>query len=201
MCRLGAGDGRLGGRQQPRAGGLRAMAACPREQSLLLDLPLLLRSRSDRLEGVALADFGIRSAAGCQLISPTRRRGLPDRSARQLERGCCSPCTAENLPHGRRRPRPLRRYRPDRDSHGRVQLSSTAHSGPPDETAALWDYSRRWGRPRWTYIFGLSWAAGDHISAERYSDRYDGALGPAAQSGSSGLGAPSSSPPALTQRV
>jgi pimeloyl-ACP methyl ester carboxylesterase len=47
-----------------------------------------------------------------------------------------------------------------------------------DETAALWDYFvREHGRPDWTYASGLSmggWSA--HIAAERYGDRYDGAL-------------------------
>jgi len=47
-----------------------------------------------------------------------------------------------------------------------------------DETAALWDYFvRRHGRPDWTYASGLSmggWSS--HIAAERYGDRYDGAL-------------------------
>lgn len=48
-----------------------------------------------------------------------------------------------------------------------------------DETAALWDrFVRKHGRPSWTYIAGQSmggWAA--HIAAERYADRFDGALG------------------------
>jgi hypothetical protein len=48
-----------------------------------------------------------------------------------------------------------------------------------DETAALWDhFVRRHGRPTWTYVSGLSmggWAT--HIAAERYGDRFDGALG------------------------
>jgi hypothetical protein len=47
-----------------------------------------------------------------------------------------------------------------------------------DETAALWDhFVRTHGRPVRTYVSGLSmggWAT--HISAERYGDRYDGAL-------------------------
>ena len=54
-----------------------------------------------------------------------------------------------------------------------------------DETAALWDhFARRHGRPRWTYVAGLSmggWAA--HIAAERYGDRFDGALGLCGASG------------------
>jgi pimeloyl-ACP methyl ester carboxylesterase len=47
-----------------------------------------------------------------------------------------------------------------------------------DETAALWDYFvREHGRPDRTYVSGLSmggWSS--HIAAERYGDRYDGAL-------------------------
>ena len=47
-----------------------------------------------------------------------------------------------------------------------------------DETAALWDhFARRHGRPTWTYAAGFSmggWSA--KIAAERYGDRYDGAL-------------------------
>lgn len=47
-----------------------------------------------------------------------------------------------------------------------------------DESAALWDYFvRAHGRPDWTYASGLSmggWSS--HIAAERYGDRYDGAL-------------------------
>ncbi|MDQ1433856.1 MAG: hypothetical protein QOF59_672 [Actinomycetota bacterium] len=48
-----------------------------------------------------------------------------------------------------------------------------------DETAALWDYFvTKHGRPMWTYAMGLSmggWAT--HIVAERYANRFDGALG------------------------
>jgi hypothetical protein len=48
-----------------------------------------------------------------------------------------------------------------------------------DETAALWDHVvAEIGRPRWTYVSGFSmggWAT--NIAAERYGDRYDGALG------------------------
>jgi pimeloyl-ACP methyl ester carboxylesterase len=47
-----------------------------------------------------------------------------------------------------------------------------------DETAALWDlFAREHGRPDFTYASGLSmggWSS--HIAAERYDDRYDGAL-------------------------
>ena len=47
-----------------------------------------------------------------------------------------------------------------------------------DETAALWDYFvRTYGRPEWTYATGQSMGgAASHIAAERYPDRFDGAL-------------------------
>src|SRR4029079_3305114 len=47
-----------------------------------------------------------------------------------------------------------------------------------DETAALWDYvARKYGRPTWTYITGWSMGgAATHVAAERYGNRFDGAL-------------------------
>lgn len=48
-----------------------------------------------------------------------------------------------------------------------------------DETAALWDFfTQKYGRPTWTYVTGQSMGgAASHIAAERYPDRFDGALG------------------------
>ena len=48
-----------------------------------------------------------------------------------------------------------------------------------DETAALWDFFvRKHGRPAWTYVTGLSMGGlATHIAAERYGNRFDGALG------------------------
>ena len=48
-----------------------------------------------------------------------------------------------------------------------------------DETAALWDYfARTFGRPKWTYVTGHSMGgAASNIAAERYGNRFDGALG------------------------
>jgi len=48
-----------------------------------------------------------------------------------------------------------------------------------DETAALWDFfTEKYGRPTWTYVTGQSMGgAASHIAAERYPDRFDGALG------------------------
>jgi pimeloyl-ACP methyl ester carboxylesterase len=48
-----------------------------------------------------------------------------------------------------------------------------------DETAALWDYfARTYGRPTRSYLNGLSMGgAASNVAAERYADRFDGALG------------------------
>jgi pimeloyl-ACP methyl ester carboxylesterase len=48
-----------------------------------------------------------------------------------------------------------------------------------DETAALWDmFVRRFRRPKFTYVTGHSMGgAATNIAAERYGDRFDGALG------------------------
>jgi hypothetical protein len=47
-----------------------------------------------------------------------------------------------------------------------------------DETAALWDFfARKYGRPARSYISGLSMGGmATHIAAERYANRFDGAL-------------------------
>ena len=47
-----------------------------------------------------------------------------------------------------------------------------------DETAALWDYfTKKYGRPTRTYVTGQSMGgAASHIAAERYANRFDGAL-------------------------
>jgi pimeloyl-ACP methyl ester carboxylesterase len=63
-----------------------------------------------------------------------------------------------------------------------------------DETAAVWDYfARTYGRPNRTYITGFSMGgAATHIAAERYPDRFDGALalcGAAGQTPSVQIGA------------
>ena len=48
-----------------------------------------------------------------------------------------------------------------------------------DETAALWDiFAQRFGRPQRTYVTGQSMGGGGTVfAAERYPDRFDGALG------------------------
>jgi hypothetical protein len=48
-----------------------------------------------------------------------------------------------------------------------------------DETAALWDlFASRYGRPTRAYVTGTSMGgAATHIAAERYGNRFDGALG------------------------
>ena len=47
-----------------------------------------------------------------------------------------------------------------------------------DETAALWDFfARRYRRPAKTYVMGASMGgAASHVAAERYANRFDGAL-------------------------
>jgi pimeloyl-ACP methyl ester carboxylesterase len=64
---------------------------------------------------------------------------------------------------------------------GASSYSSTAliPGRAADETAALWDeFVRRFGRPQRTYVTGFSMGgAATHIAAERYADRFDGALG------------------------
>lgn len=59
-----------------------------------------------------------------------------------------------------------------------------------DETAALWDYFvREHGRPEYTYVTGQSMGgAASHIAAERYPDRFDGALGLCGSAGQSSGG-------------
>ena len=68
----------------------------------------------------------------------------------------------------------------DGDAWAASSMSSTSiiPGRAADETAALWDhFVAVHGRPSWTYITGTSmggWAA--TIAAERYADRFDGAL-------------------------
>ena len=63
---------------------------------------------------------------------------------------------------------------------GASSYSSTAliPGRAADETAALWDYfAKTYSRPAYTYVTGHSMGGGaTHIAAERYADRFDGAL-------------------------
>jgi pimeloyl-ACP methyl ester carboxylesterase len=63
---------------------------------------------------------------------------------------------------------------------GASSFSSTSQipGRSADETAALWDFfASKYGRPTRTYVTGLSMGgAATHIAAERYADRFDGAL-------------------------
>jgi len=63
---------------------------------------------------------------------------------------------------------------------GASSYSSTAliPGRAADETAAVWDYfATTYGRPAYTYITGHSMGGGaTNIAAERYGDRFDGAL-------------------------
>lgn len=71
---------------------------------------------------------------------------------------------------------------------GASSFSSTSQipGRAADETAALWDYfAQKFGRPTRTYVTGQSMGgAASHIAAERYANRFDGAL---ALCGSAGL--------------
>jgi pimeloyl-ACP methyl ester carboxylesterase len=64
---------------------------------------------------------------------------------------------------------------------GASSFSSTAliPGRAADETAALWDlFVSKYGEPKRTYVMGHSMGGGaTHIAAERYGNRYDGALG------------------------
>src|SRR3954469_11794585 len=78
-------------------------------------------------------------------------------------------------------PPDLRRYLIGR--HYAWGASSFSSSGlipgrAADETAALWDFfARKYGRPKWSYVTGFSMGGiATHIAAERYSNRFDGAL-------------------------
>jgi pimeloyl-ACP methyl ester carboxylesterase len=76
----------------------------------------------------------------------------------------------------------IRRYLVDRGfAWGASSFSSTSMipGRSTDETAALWDYfARKYGRPARTYVIGLSMGGlASSIAAERYANRFDGALG------------------------
>jgi hypothetical protein len=64
---------------------------------------------------------------------------------------------------------------------GASSFSSTSQipGRAADETAAVWDlFARRYGRPARTYVTGQSMGgAASHVAAERYGNRFDGALG------------------------
>src|SRR5438876_970846 len=69
-----------------------------------------------------------------------------------------------------------RRQRHGADTFGARDVH--IYGGSADETAALWDYfARKYRRPTRTYVTGQSMGgAASHIAAERYADRFDGAL-------------------------
>jgi pimeloyl-ACP methyl ester carboxylesterase len=75
----------------------------------------------------------------------------------------------------------IRRYLIDQGfAWGASSFSSTSliPGRAADETAALWDYfARKYGRPTRTYVTGQSMGGmATHIAAERYGNRFDGAL-------------------------
>jgi hypothetical protein len=88
----------------------------------------------------------------------------------------------ELAPEARVSPPGIRRYLIGQGyAWGASSFSSTAliPGRAADETAALWDlFARRYGRPRRSYVTGVSMGGGaTHVAAERYGNRFDGALG------------------------
>jgi pimeloyl-ACP methyl ester carboxylesterase len=89
---------------------------------------------------------------------------------------------AEFAPETNAAPMDFRRYLIEHGyAWGASSFSSTSliPGRSADETAALWDYfARTYGRPERSYVNGLSMGgAASNIAAERYGDRFDGALG------------------------
>jgi hypothetical protein len=89
---------------------------------------------------------------------------------------------AEFAPETNVAPMDFRRYLIENGyAWGASSFSSTSliPGRSADETAALWDYfARTYGRPTRSYLNGLSMGgAASNIAAERYADRFDGALG------------------------
>lgn len=89
---------------------------------------------------------------------------------------------AEFAPEANVAPMDFRRYLIEHGyAWGASSFSSTSliPGRSADETAALWDYfARTYGRPTRSYLNGLSMGgAASNIAAERYADRFDGALG------------------------
>ncbi len=155
-------------------------------RSPLFDLPLPppVSVRQDP-EGVALADpafeplpgaradFGTLAGAAYQIEIPDAWNGSLVLWMHGFE---------EFAPEAKATPPDFRRYLISHGfAWGASSFSSTSliPGRSADETAALWDYFvREHGRPSWTYAAGLSmggWSA--HITAERYGDRFNGALG------------------------
>ena len=164
--------------QRPRRRTARARCAiflCP----LRCTVPAPSRGRPDRGSGVPCV------ARRPGRIRAARWVGLPDRDPRRIGTvGSCCGCTASaSSPVSCARDH--RRLRQWLIAHGYAWGASSFSSTSlipgtaADETAALWDhFVAEHGRPKWTYAVGASmggWAAA--IVAERYGNRFDGALG------------------------
>ena len=120
----------------------------------------------------ARADFGRLGGSVYQLEVPVRWNGRLVLFMHGF--GELAP-TAEVSPPG------IRRYLIGQGfAWGASSFSSTSliPGRAADETAAVWDlFARRYGRPRRTYVTGQSMGgAATHIAAERYGNRFDGAL-------------------------
>jgi pimeloyl-ACP methyl ester carboxylesterase len=127
----------------------------------------------------ACADFGLLGGAAYQIEIPDDWNGrlvldMHGYEELALEAGVSAP--------------DIRRYLVGHGyAWGASSFSSTMHipGRSADETAALWDYfASTYGRPERTYVTGESMGGqASHIAAERYGDRFDGAL---ARCGSAG---------------
>jgi pimeloyl-ACP methyl ester carboxylesterase len=165
-------------------GGL-AAAGLPRKTGNARPLPRPVHVRPEQ-EGVTLsdpafaplpgarADFGRLGGSVYQIEVPTHWNG---RLVLYMEG------YGELRPVGRIRVSPpiIRRYLVGQGfAWGASSFSSSSliPGRAADETAALWDlFARRYGRPRRTYVTGLSMGGtATHIAAERYGNRFDGAL-------------------------
>ena len=120
----------------------------------------------------ARADFGRLGGAVYQIEVPRKWNG---RLVLQMHG------FPEFTPEARVSPPGIRRYLIGHGyAWGASSFSSTSliPGRAADETAALWDYfARKYGRPTRTYVTGQSMGGtASHIAAERYPNRFDGAV-------------------------
>jgi pimeloyl-ACP methyl ester carboxylesterase len=188
-CSGGGGDESNGGRStaapvrsRPRGALPPPVAIRAEPEGVTLEDP-----RFDPLPG-AKADFGRLGGAVYQIEMPERWSG---RLVLEMHG------FGEFAPETNATPPDFRRYLIAQGiAWGASSFSSSAliPGRAADETAALWDhFARKYGRPKWTYVTGWSMGgAATNIAAERYADRFDGALafcGAASQTPALGISA------------
>ncbi len=176
---LGAAPGRIAADGSPQARALNLAAATSRDRPL--PPPVEIRSEP---EGVTLADpafdalpraradYGRLGGTAYQIEVPSHWNGRLVLFMHGYEE--LRPRAGVSPPH-------IRRYLIGQGfAWGASSFSSTSliPGRAADETAALWDYfARKYGRPTRTYVTGISMGGlASHIAAERYADRFDGAL-------------------------